>query len=112
MVILRLIAVMFLILAAIAFGVEIVGLVRTAHWHGISSGQLWLNLHPASLDGVHAFVQRYLSPALWDPVMTWLLRQPAWAVTIVPGLGLLWLDFGLALGVPRARGRSGFRAPA
>lgn len=112
MFILRLIAVLFLIVAAIAAGVEFVGFARNAHWTGVSAGQLWLNLHPASLDGVHALVQRYVSPALWDPVMVWLLRQPAWAVTVVPGLGLLWLDLGLALGAPRTRGRARSRAPA
>jgi hypothetical protein len=112
MFILRLIAVMFLILAAIAVGVEIVGFARTAHWHGISAGQLWLNLHPSSLDGAHAFIQRYVSPALWDPVMIWFLRQPAWAATGLPGLALLWLALGMSLGAPRRRERPRFRASA
>lgn len=105
MFILRLIAVMCLIFAAIAAGAEFVELWRTHHWHAITAGQLWLNLHPSSLIDTHAFIQRYVYAGLWDPVMIWALRQPAWLVAGVPGLVFLWLDLGMTLGVPRQHRR-------
>ena len=40
----------------------------------------------ASLNLVQAVVQRYLLPALWDPVLVTLLLLPAWIVVGVPGL--------------------------
>jgi hypothetical protein len=110
MFIIRLIAVVFLIFTCIAVGVEVYGLVHAGHWDAIAAGQLWMNLHAPSLDIVHAFVQRYFYPGLWDPVIAWILRQPAWLVTGIPGLALLWLDLSISMGTPRRAGRPRFRA--
>jgi hypothetical protein len=109
MFILRLLAVAFLVIAAIAVGAEFVEWFHTGAWVSIAAGQFWYSLHAASLAAVHAFILRDLHPSLWDPVMTWILSRPAWAVTGVPGLLLLWLDIAISLHQPRARRRSRFR---
>jgi hypothetical protein len=51
-----------------------------------SLGELWGRYSAASLNLVQAIVQRYLFPALWDPVLVTLLLLPAWIVVGVPGL--------------------------
>lgn len=110
MFILRLFAVALLILATIAGGSEIVEWVRTGTRLSITAGQLWYALHATSLTAMQAFIQRDLSPVLWDPVILWILRQPAWLVTGVPGFLLLWCDIWMNLSQPRdARRRTKFR---
>lgn len=110
MFIIRLIAVVFLIFAFIAAGVEIYGLIRTGHWTALAAGQLWMNLHAPSLEGAHSFIQRYFYPVIWDPGIAWILRQPAWLVAGVPGVGLLWLDLSVSMGTLRDAARPKFRA--
>lgn len=113
MFILRLFAVAFLIVATIAGGSDIVEWYRTGARVSISAGQLWTVLHAQSLMAIHAFVQRDIHPALWDPVMLWVLRQPAWVTFGVPGFVALWCDIWLTLRqgrTPKARRR--FRAAA
>ena len=51
-----------------------------------SLGDLWGRLSAPSLNLVQAIVQRYLLPALWDPVLVTFLLLPAWLVFGVPGL--------------------------
>ena len=51
----------------------------------LSLGELWFNLSPGSLNLMQALIQRYVLPALWDPVMVWLLVQPVWLIFGVPG---------------------------
>lgn len=109
MFILRLFAVAFLILATIAGGTEIIEWVGNGTRVSIAAGQMWYGLHAGSLTAIHAFIQRDLHPALWDPVMIWILRQPAWIVTGVPGFLLLWCDIWLSLRQPRNLRRPKFR---
>jgi hypothetical protein len=109
MFILRLIAVSFLILTFIAVSVEALDLARTGHWHAIAAGQLWTNLHAASLEAAHVFIQRSLDPGLWDAI-AWILRQPAWAVAGVPGVILLCLDLLLGRDAASGARRPRFRA--
>jgi hypothetical protein len=110
MFILRLIAVVFLIFTFIAVGVEVLGLVRTGQWNGLTAGQLWMSFHAQSLDGAQSFVQRYFYPVIWEPGIAWILRQPAWLVTGVPGVGLLWLDLSISMGTLRNATRPKARA--
>jgi hypothetical protein len=109
MFIIRLIAVVFIIVTFIALGVEGFGLAHTGRWDSIAAGQLWSSFHAASLDQTQAFVQRYFYAGLWDPVIAWILRQPAWLVTGIPGLGLLWLDLSTGVAMPRTARRPKFR---
>ena len=41
---------------------------------------LWARINAASLNLVQAIVQRYLFPALWDPMLVTVLLLPAWPV--------------------------------
>ena len=43
-------------------------------------GDLWARINGASLNLVQAIVQRYLLPALWDPMLVTVLLLPAWPV--------------------------------
>lgn len=53
-------------------------------------GKLWFELHPSSLNGAQAGIQRFVSPLLWDPVISTLLQMPlilVWcAGATVPGI--------------------------
>jgi hypothetical protein len=46
----------------------------------VSLGDLWARINGASLNLVQAIVQRYLFPALWDPMLVTVLLLPAWPV--------------------------------
>ncbi|MFQ5954545.1 MAG: hypothetical protein ACE5JZ_05735 [Kiloniellales bacterium] len=67
---------------------DIVQLHDTGSYEAIVVGKLWHDLHVDSLNLAQAVIQRYLHPALWDPVIVWVLLLPAWLVFAVPGLGL------------------------
>jgi hypothetical protein len=87
----RLIGLMFMALACLAVGAEIVRSLEAAGWDPLALGQLWYDVHPASLNLSQAVVQRYLHPALWDPAMITVLQAPAWLVT-----GILGIAFAVA----------------
>ena len=55
-------------------------------WRMIALGELWFKLHPHSLNAFQAGIQRYLTPWLWEPVITTILLWPGWLVFGVPGL--------------------------
>ena len=73
----------------------------TGSWDLLPAGQLWFNIHKDSLLLAQPAIERYLTPALWDPVET-LLTWPAWVVFGVPGLLLALVRF-------RRRNRNGGR---
>ena len=113
MFILRLFAVAFLIVATIAGGSDIVEWYRTGARASITAGQLWTVLHAQSLMAIHTILQRDIHPALWDPMMLWVLRQPAWVAFGVPGFVTLWCDIWLTLRQGRApKARRKLRAAA
>lgn len=103
MVTVRLIGVVFLVIAAIAVGAELVDFFRTARWTPISAGNLWLNLDASSLSASHAFFDRYVLSGLWDTAIVWILRQPAWLVAIIPGSSCLLLSHDWRAEMPRKR---------
>lgn len=55
-------------------------------------GTLWYGLHPSSLNGAQAGIQRFVSPLLWDPVLSTLLQMPLFLVCGALGLLLLGLS--------------------
>ncbi len=57
----------------------------------ITAGELWFRIDNSSLNLVQAVIQRYVFPALWDPVIVTVLLWPAFLVIGVPGLLLSWL---------------------
>jgi len=52
-------------------------------------GELWYTASPATLNLAQALTQRYILPALWDPVMITVLLWPAALVFALPGLLLV-----------------------
>lgn len=86
-------AIGWLLLAAAcgAAGFEIFAAIQAGAWRPVAAGELWFKLDAASLNAAQAGVQRHVAPWLWDPVITWILLAPAWAVFAVPGGLLLWL---------------------
>ena len=64
---------------------------QSGAWTPIAAGQLWFDIHKDSLQLVQPAIERYILPALWDPVILTVLQWPAWAVLGVPGLILAWL---------------------
>jgi hypothetical protein len=85
------------ILVLIAVGIaghEILTYVDGEDYRFIALGELWYKIAPASLNMLQAGIQRNLSPWLWEAVVTPVLLWPAWSVTGLPGLILMWLFRG------------------
>lgn len=83
----RLIGLSLVLLAAAILVIDLVsGLSGAAMLGFVSLGDLWGRLSAGSLNLVQAIVQRYLFPALWDPVLVTFLLMPAWLVFLAPGL--------------------------
>jgi len=55
-------------------------------------GQVWFDLSPETLNLSQAVIQRYVHPAVWDPIILSALTWPAWSV--LGGLGMLCLWMG------------------
>lgn len=83
----RIIGIGLVLLGVVVLGRDLVTGLSGAGSLGFSSlGELWGRGSAASLNLVQAIVQRYLFPALWDPVLVTLLLLPAWIVVGLPGL--------------------------
>jgi hypothetical protein len=54
-------------------------------------GQLWTDIHVASLQSAEAAVKASLPAAVWDPVVTTVLDQPAWLIFGLIGVALILL---------------------
>jgi hypothetical protein len=52
-------------------------------------GQTWFQLHSASLNTLQAVIERYVAPALWDPVVLGVLQLPTALVGAALALVLL-----------------------
>lgn len=90
----RLIGLGLVLLAAAILAFDLVSGLSGAGLLGfVSLGDLWGRLSAGSLNLVQAIVQRYLFPALWDPVLVTFLLLPAWLVFGALGL-LLTLSGG------------------
>jgi len=100
----RVIGWILLLAGVAAAGYEAFAAYQTGAWRPIAFGEIWYKLNVASLNAAQAGIQRYVSPTLWDPVITTILLFPAWAVPGVPGALLLWLCRARS-GAPRGRRR-------
>jgi hypothetical protein len=54
-------------------------------------GQLWTDIHVASLQSAQAKVQSSLPAVAWDPVITTILDQPSWLIFGLVGAVLILL---------------------
>jgi hypothetical protein len=84
----RIIAFVFLILAAIALARDALNLYATGQIALLSGREFWLALGPGSYYGTENFLTINIPP-LWDPVLTFVLDLPAFITTGVVGL-LAW----------------------
>ena len=95
----RLVGEGFLIAAAIALVFDAGNaLFGTGGFTATGFGKLWFILHPSSLNGTQAGIQRFVSPLLWDPGISTILQMPLFLVCAA--LGLLFL--GLSQPQPNA----------
>jgi hypothetical protein len=53
--------------------------------------EAWLAIHPTSLESLKMWIERDISPRLWDPALLYILYSPLWAVLGVLGLILVLL---------------------
>jgi hypothetical protein len=86
----RLVGWLFLSAALLLIGAEVVRSLEAARWATLALGEVWLRLDPGGLDLAQTVVQRYLLPALWDPVAVTLLGAPAWLPPLLIAALLLW----------------------
>ena len=86
----RIVGWLILLVAAAAAGYEVVQAFVTGEYRLVALGEHWYRLHPASLNGAQAGIQRYIAPWLWEPVITSVLLLPAWLVFALPGGLLVW----------------------
>ena len=70
--------------AVVAFANDLISFAQTGTYRVIPAGQVWFDIHVASLNLMQAVVQRFLHPWLWDPVITTILQWPAWSLLGAP----------------------------
>ena len=87
----RIIGWLFVLAAVATAARDITAWIDTGTYVQIRLGELWFQIDNASLNLVQAVVQRYVFPALWDPVIVTVLLLPAWFFFAVPAIVLLVL---------------------
>ncbi len=84
--ILRTISLLALIMAVITGVQDAIKSVATSQVVITSLGSAWDSVSPDSIDLAQAVIERNIHPYLWDPIVQWILLQPAWAVFLVVAL--------------------------
>lgn len=97
----RFLSLIFLVIAVIAGVVDAIQSVAGGSLELTLLGVGWYGLSPDTLNLSQAIIQRHLHPFLWDPVMQWVLLQPASAVFAV--LSLLFYLAGYRRTPPAGR---------
>ena len=90
---LRFISMMFLVVAVITGVVDAIQTVAADRLNLTILGEAWYSFSPDSLNAAQAVVQRYVHPLLWDPVIQWVLLQPAAAVFLALSLVFYLLGY-------------------
>jgi hypothetical protein len=75
--------------ALAAFAHDLILFGQTGTYRAIPAGQVWFDIHAASLNLIQAMVQRFLHPLLWDPVIATILQWPAWSLLGAPAAVLI-----------------------
>ena len=86
----RIIGWLFLFIALVALGADIVASLAARAIDITPLGQQWFELNRASIGLAQAAIQRYVLPELWDPIIVAVLLWPTWAVFGVIGLILIY----------------------
>ncbi|MBW8638197.1 hypothetical protein K1W69_13460 [Hoeflea sp. WL0058] len=83
---LRAISLLALIMAVVTGVQDAIKSVASSQIVITSLGSAWYNVSPETLAQSQTLIQGNLHPYLWDPVMQWILLQPAWAVFLAIAL--------------------------
>ncbi|MDJ0893851.1 MAG: hypothetical protein QNJ92_01815 [Alphaproteobacteria bacterium] len=86
-----LLAIALLLGAAISVGLDTLSWWQSGSWPWITVGELWHRVHSSSLQITQAVVQRYIHPAIWDPIILTVLLWPAVVVFGISGVVLALL---------------------
>ncbi len=86
----RYLGALFLLVAGVALAYEIMMMASTGSYRMVPTGEFWFTIHVGSLNLVQAVTQRYIHPALWDPIIAGLLQWPAWSLLGAPGVVLAY----------------------
>jgi len=87
----RLLGLLLLALALITAVLDIARSIADSSVIMTPLGQDWFNFSVSSLNLTQAIVQRYLHPAVWDPVIQGMLQYPSWAVFAVISVIFMWI---------------------
>ncbi len=91
----RALSVLFFVIAVLMGISEVItAYMGGTAFHMRSFGEWWYGLSPSSLNGTQAFIQRYLWPPLWDPLIVSFLRLPG--VPAAAGIGALLMAISVA----------------
>ena len=82
----RVIGLALLLAAVVAAGVEFVALVGSGEYQMLSFGDHWSRLHPNSLVGLQALIEKNLSETAFFDFVVPALALPLWPTLGVPGL--------------------------
>ena len=88
----RLIGVIFLAAAFILLMYDGAKSIADSRFYIYKLGQLWTDVHVASMQAAQAKVQASLPAQVWDPIITTILDQPSWLVFGV--IGTLFILMG------------------
>lgn len=80
MIIIRLLALAFWVVAAIALAMDLWKMTDTGVFDPTALGTLWYNINAESITTAQNFVERFIWAALWNPAIVYLLKLPAWVV--------------------------------
>jgi len=83
---LRAISLVALVLAIVTGALDTVKSVANAGLVFSPLGGLWYEISPDTLNLAQAVIQRNVHPYLWDPIVQWVLLQPAWTVFLALSL--------------------------
>ncbi|MEM7171123.1 MAG: hypothetical protein AAF530_13200 [Pseudomonadota bacterium] len=90
----RIIAWILLFIAIGLLGRDLIAWASVGSFEITPLGKLWFHIDAASLNGLQAGIERYLSEALWWYMVEPLLRVPAVLYFLIPGLLLFYVSRG------------------
>ena len=88
----RLIGVVFLATAFVLLMYDGAKSIADSRLYIYKLGQLWTDIHVASLQATQARVQASTPALVWEPGVTTLLDQPAWLV--IGAVGMIFILLG------------------
>lgn len=89
---LRVLGIWSLLAAMVALTIDgTKSLASQGQWVVTALGEHWYRISSASLNTAQAAIERYVHPAIWDPLILSVLQVPTWIFFTGLGLLLYWL---------------------